>query len=528
MTKQTKRLISGTIILSVSGLFVKLISVLYKWPLTNLVGIETMGYLNTVYSTYLVLTAVGLVGIPATISKLVAEEREAGNYREAHSIFLTSLIVSVGIGVIVSIFFVFLPSFAGIFAWEGEVRYVLWGLAASPIFIAASGAIRGYFQGMEDMLPTAFSQIIENLGKVLLGVGLVFVFLRIGLPDYVSISGASVGISAGFITATLYLWGKYLEKRDSFISGEEREAAGFRGNLVGKLLWVAVPITISSAMVSIMGLVDATSIYHVLTAMGESKESSRIILSSVTTVQTVINVPLAISAAVSASILPAIAIAKVRKDKTEINDKINIALQLATKMALPAMVGIIVLADPILKLLYKEPLDAGLLKVYSIAMLLMILSQSISSILQGLSGYYKSLLAVMTGSVVKIFANYFLLKMGWGGYALITASILYFLVIVGMNFAFLQKVVTIRLDYRQMLVKPLFAAAFMGFAVWVCYPPVVRFVPSYFVGVAFSVAIAIPIYGIGLLIMKGFQEEEILLLPKGAKILTYLQRKNRI
>lgn len=525
MTKQTKRLISGTMILSVSGLFVKLISVLYKWPLTNLVGVDTMGYLNTVYPAYLVLTAVGLIGIPATVSKMVAEEREIGNRRQAHNIFLTALGVSLGLGVMVSIFFLFLPSFAGVFAWESEVRYVLWGLWASPIFIAVSGAIRGYFQGMENMLPTAISQIIENVGKVVLGVGLVFLFLRLQLPDYISISGASIGITVGLFLTMVFLWFQYRRHRDTFISVEERDGAGFQAGLVKKLLWVALPITISSAMVSIMGLIDTTSIYHILTTMGESKESSRIILSSVTTVQTVVNVPLAISAAVSASILPAIAIAKVRKDKKEINDKINIALQLATKMALPSMVGIFVLAEPILKLLYKEPLDAGLLKLYSICMLLMIVSQSISSILQGLSGYYKSLIAVLVGSVVKIAGNYLLLRLGWGGYALIGASILYFAVIAGMNFWFLRREEKVYLDYSPMIVKPLLSAIIMGVAVWGMYPLVTRLVPSYFVGVALSVMMAIPLYGIVLFWVKGFGEEEILLLPGGTKILAYLQKK---
>ena len=122
MTKQTKRLITGTMLLSFSGLFVKLINILYKLPLTNLVGIKTMGYFNTVYSVYLVLTAALLTGIPATISKLVAEEREAGNYRRAHQVFQTGFWLATGLGLAVSVAFVFLPAGAGVFSWEPETR----------------------------------------------------------------------------------------------------------------------------------------------------------------------------------------------------------------------------------------------------------------------------------------------------------------------------------------------------------------------------------------------------------------------
>ena len=148
-------------------------------------------------------------------------------------------------------------------------------------------------------------------------------------------------------------------------------------------------------------------------------------LSSVTTAQTVINVPLAVSAALAVSILPAVAVAGVRRDQAEMNDKINMGLQLVMKMGLPAMVGIFLLAEPILRLLYyKERIPGGLLQLYSICMLVMILAQSVSSILQGLSGYYKTLLAVLAAAVFKLAGKIVFLKAGLGAAALIWASIL--------------------------------------------------------------------------------------------------------
>ena len=536
MTRQTKRLISGTMILSFSGLIVKLINILYKQPLTNMVGITTMGYFNTVYPTYLVLTAASLVGIPATISKLVAEKREAGDSQEAHRIFQVGLLCSTILGICVGIAFLFLPSYAEVFAWEPEIRYVLWGLALSPTMIGISGAIRGYFQGMQNMVPTAVSQIVENVFKVLLGVGLVYVFMKNNLLGEVSISGATIGISLGYLLATVYLVWQYYRWRKTFLGKEsEKEdteshvpAASGKEAMIryaGKIFWVAVPITISSAMVSIMGFIDSTMIYHLVAADGGSQEMARTALSSVNTVQTIINVPLAISAAIAVSVLPAIAAAGVRKDRAEINDKMNTALQLATKMALPSTVGIYLLASPILQLLYREKIDAGLLQIYSICMLFMILAQSVSSILQGLSGYYKTLFAVMVAAIVKIAGNMVFFSAGLGATALIWSSLLYFVIIFAINFIFLKKETEIRLDQGKIVWKPLLASIIMGVAAWavytIGYAALGRNTPT----VILAVVAAMPVYAAALLWLKGFSEEEILILPKGKKILRYLQKR---
>lgn len=532
MTKQTKRLISGTLILSASGLIVKLINILYKWPLTNMVGLETMGYFNTVYSTYLVLTAASLIGIPATISKLVAEEREKENYQEAHRIFKTAFALSFVIGLTVSILFVFLPFYTKIFAWESEVGYVLWGLALSPVLISICGAIRGYFQGMQDMVPTAVSQVIENGIKVAAGVGLVYLFMHKDLPGYISISGATIGISLGFVFTALYLIWAYFRRKDSVLSagsgtlnsGDKAELS--RPKLVSKLLWIAIPITISSAMISIMGFLDSGLIYHIYTAMQDSKENARIALSSVTTAQTVINVPLAISAAISVSVLPAIAVAKVHGDKEELSDKINTAFQLATKMAFPSMVGIFVLAGQILRLLYKNAdIAPQLLQLYSICMLFMILAQSVSSILQGLSGYYKSLMAVLVGIVIKTAGLFAFVKAGWQGNGLIASSLLYFLVIFAMNYLFLKKQAEFHLEKATVIIKPLVASLVMGAIVYLTYQVILWIVPSNFMAVVGSVIAAIPVYALTLLLLKGFSKEELLLLPKGKKIVNYLEQR---
>lgn len=546
MTKHTKRLISGTMILSFSGLIVKLINILYKLPLTNMVGLKTIGYFNTIYPTYLVLTAAMLVGIPATISKLVAEERELGNIAKAHQIFRSGLFCSAVLGLAVGIFFVFLPSYAAIFAWEPEIRYVLWGLAVSPVLIGVGGSIRGYFQGMQNMVPTAISQIVENLFKVVLGVGLVYLFMQRGLPDYIVISGATIGISLGMVLATGYLIWQYYRWRPSFLrekevspllSGEnvsggsrrsEQADSANTGKYIGKILWISVPITISMAMVSIMGFVDSTMAYHAFTAIGMAQETVRKELSSVITVQTVINVPLAISAAVSVSVLPAIAVAGIRKDKVELNDKINTALQLATKMALPSAMGIFLLAEPILTLLYREKIDAGLLRIYSVCMLFMILAQSVSSILQGLSGYYKTLFSVLVAVVFKIAGNYILPGLGFGIAALIWSSLLYFVIIFGVNYFFLKRQTEMTPDRGRIIWKPLLASIIMGAVAWLGYRVVFACMSKNAVAVILAVALAMPVYAAAMLLLKGFTAEEILILPKGKKVLGYLQSKGLV
>lgn len=544
MTKQTKSLIGGTMILSFSSLIVKLINILYKLPLTNMVGVKTMGYFNTIYPTYLVLTAASLVGIPATISKLVAEEREAGKPEAAHRIFQTGLACSSLIGLGVGLIFLFLPAYAEIFAWEGEIRYVLWGLALAPLLIAISGAIRGYFQGMQNMVPTAISQVIENLFKVILGVGLVWLMMKRNLADYISISGATIGISLGYILASAYLIWQYYQLKASFFEeggqakkvdrkirprlrskGGKKGQADHRPSYMGKILWAAIPITLSSAMISIMGFIDSTMIYHSFAGIGISQPVARAELSAVNTVQTVINVPLAISAALAISILPAIAVAGVHQDQKEINDKINTGLQLASKTALPAVMGILLLARPILDLLYKDKINPQLLQIYSICMLFMILAQSVTSILQGLSGYYQTLVAVGVGVIFKIGANSLFIRAGWGGLGLIGASVVYFQIILAINFFFLRRQVKLSLDWARIIWRPLVASTIMGGLSWLIYQGLYYYLHHNGVAVLVAVGGGMVVYAIVMVAIKGFSPEEILILPRGQKVLAYMQKK---
>ncbi|MBN2221070.1 MAG: polysaccharide biosynthesis protein, partial [Vallitaleaceae bacterium] len=410
MTKQTQRFIKGTLILSIAGMLAKVISVFYKVPLEYLTGTVGLGLYQAVYPLYSVLTAAALIGIPNSISKIIAEDIAKKEYRKAHLTFRTGLFLTTGIGLFISLFLlIFGKEIVRVFPWDKGTYYVLLGLSISPAFVGISGAIRGYMQGMQEMVPTAVSQIIENTMKVLIGIGLVVIFIKVDASLPITVGGAAFGASAGFIMATLYLMFVYIRKRPKIRERIESDSHGRsydRKRILMKIGHIAIPVTIASATFSIMSLIDSLTISNFIRGNIEVEgiivEEASYILGLIAKAQTVINVPLVLSVSLIINIVPSISAANVQKDKNELKLKIWEGIDMAIKLALPAAVGIIVLAEPILTLLYREGEGAYYLQLYGISLVLMILAQSLTGMLQGLSKYYVPLWIVFIAAVAKL------------------------------------------------------------------------------------------------------------------------------
>ena len=181
MTKQTEKLVKGTLLLTIAGIVAKIFSAFYRIPLAYLVKDEGIGYFFTVYPMYALLTSAALVGIPNAVSKLVAEEVAIGAYKKAHKTFKDALVLTTLLGLIVSLVMFFgADFFIKIGDWPVGTKYSIWGFAIAPVFVSIIGATRGYFQGLNRMKPTAMTQIIENAVKLVVGISLVMILLGRG------------------------------------------------------------------------------------------------------------------------------------------------------------------------------------------------------------------------------------------------------------------------------------------------------------------------------------------------------------
>ncbi len=543
MTKQAQRMIKGTLVLSIAGIFAKIISAFYKVPLEGMIGIYGLGLYNMTYPLYSMLTAAGLMGIPNSVSKLVAEELALNEYNKAHQTFRMAFIITGALGLAISlILFMFSHEIVAASSWRPDAYYALIGLSFAPLFIGIAGAIRGYLQGMQVMLPTGISQIIENLFKVIIGIGLVSLLQSGGQSIPVQVGGAALGVSIGMFLSAIYLSIVYFKKRKTIKLNIEKNDKGViysKKEIAKKIAYIAIPVTIASASYSIFALIDSMTIPSLLTETmiieGITDTTGTYVMGLFAKIQTIVNVPLVISVSLIISIVPSISAANVLKNKDELKIKIKEAIEIGLKLALPAAAGIIVLAEPILNLLYTNADGYKYLQVLAIGLVFMILSQSFLGILQGLSKYYTSLIVVVIAGIVKLGVNVIFIQTSLKGYGALVGTVLYYVVITCISYIVIKRQVDFKQSLTHGVLKPLVSSGIMGIITYISYQLVynllignLRMTYANVIATAVSVLFGIVIYAVVMVALKAFTRDEIMILPKSNNIIAWLEKHRLI
>ncbi len=542
MTKQTQTFIRSALILSLAGIIAKVISAFYKIPLKILTGTAGVGYYNAVYPIYSILTAAALMGIPNSVAKLVAEELANKEYNKAHQTFRISFIITVTMGLIVSaLFLIFRNEIVDLFKWDGSV-YAIAGLGLAPLFIGIAGAIRGYLQGMQDMVPSGISQIIENTFKVLIGISLVVYFQKMGYSLPQQIGGAALGVTGGLFLSALYLSLVYLSKRKDIkahIKANDKQVKYSRKKIAKKIAYLAVPVTIASASYSIMTFIDSSTLSLILSKPMFIDGLKMVIDSKVISVgtytigvlgqvQAIVNVPLVISLSLIISIVPSISAANAKKNGEELKAKIREATEIGAKLSIPAAMGIYVLAGPLLQLIFGDQEGTIYLQGYTLCLVFMILSQSLIGILQGLGKYYIALIVVVGGAVTKVLLNIIIIRSSLGAFGAIIGTLGYYMFIALTCYVIIRKLTHFTQSFVHAYLKPVIASGIMGIIVYFTYEFVHKSQNSNILGIGISVIIGIIAYGIAMICLKAFTKDEIAILPKHERILSWLEKRKLI
>lgn len=473
MSKSTEKFVKGTLILSVAALFAKVLSAFFRVPLTALIGDIGMGYYGYGYPIYTLCTAIAIVGIPSTIAKLVAEKRVLGQYKEAHLIFKHTLKLMIGVGAIMSaLLAIGAPFMIRAFKWESQTIYSLWGLALSPLFVCIMGVYRGYFQGMQNMMPTAISQVIENLGRVIVGLALAVAFL----PDVAKAAGgASFGAVAGGICGAIVLSILYIKKRPEIASEMNTQVTAVSKEITFKyiaktVLWIAIPISIGAAVNSVMNFMDSALVSARLISFGVSEIDATASFGQLTKVATFINFPLTFGMALVVGVVPAIAEAMAKKDMKEVQDKIELGTRFALLISLPAAIGLAVLANPIMKLIYPTAPEGGkVLAISALSIAFVMLGQAFTGIQQGMGRVWVPVKALVYAAIVKGIFNFILVASPLKVTGAAVASIIGYAVFSAYNYFAMRKATGFKLNVSLVLIKPIIASLAMGACAWGTY-----------------------------------------------------------
>jgi stage V sporulation protein B len=524
--------LKGAAILGIAGIIVKILGAVYRIPIVNIIKDEGIGYYQTAYPFYSLLLTIATAGFPVAIAKLASEKRAVGDYKGAYKVFKVALLGLIIGGTLASLFVALGARTIVEKLKNPNAYYSLIALVPALFFVPIMSAFRGFFQGRQNMTPTAISQIAEQLSRVASGLFLTSYLLKYGIP--IAAGGASFGGSVGGIVGGITIFIIFMMSRkeihheiENSIESKEYKVS----NIVKDLLVISIPITLGSSIAPIMDAIDTTFVLNRLQAINYSEELANSLYGQLKGMaQTLINLPQVFSIAISMSLVPAIADAKARKRKTEINSIASSGIRMTLLIGLPCAFGLFVLAKPIIGLLYyKNTLETinstgEILSYLSFGVITLTLVQCLTAILQGLGRVMVPVINLFIGAVVKVILTYVLTgipSINIKGAAISTVAA--YTIAALLDLMSLVRSSKIKLDFKNIFLKPLISSIVMAIIAKASFILLNNIIGQRLATIL-AVLIGVVLYFILLIITGSITTEDFKLLPKGDKIEKKLER----
>lgn len=516
--------VQGATMIAAAHLLVKAIGACFKIPLELMIlGKEGMGIYNSAYTIYNWLFMISTAGLPVAVSKMVSESVSLGNTAEAKKIFSISkrLLFLVGAAGSAVLFFGAAP-FANALA-APSAKYAIMAMAPSLFFVAVMSAYRGYFQGQNNMAPTAISEVIESLGKLVAGLALGFACVGYGLQFGAAgaIGGVTVGTAFGLLFLLTYTAGT--RRKSEIHTAHSRGSVRSTLKLLRQLIYIAIPITLGVSVFTLTSLIDTAMVMNQLQGLGYDEAQRLTMTGYLGHAVTMFNVPPTIIAAIAVSIVPTVAAALAVGNRRLAVENTKSALRITILLALPCAVGLCVLASPILQLVYKDANYSFLLNVMGLAVALVTLVQVGNAILQANGKVWVPVINMAIGGIVKIIVNLVLVsrpEINING-APIGTFLCYFTV-MALNLRAIKRITGITYEFSDFILRPLVSVLVMGMATLVTYDFANNFFHHYILAMALAIAVAIVVYLSMMFLVRGVRREDILLLPKGKQFYALL------
>ena len=563
----------GALILSAAAILVKLIGALFKIPLT-MIDRTAFGYFDTAYQIYVPIYTIAIAGFPIAVSRMVSESVTLHRYRDVRVIYRVALKIfmitgTIGTLIMLAASFIY-PTFIG----QLDARYTMLVMSPAILFCCIVSAHRGLYEGTRNMYPTAISQVIEALGKLVLGLAFAYGALYFGQWQFSQGSavfgrmaetkaqaleyslpfiaaGGMIGVTFGSFCALIYLMIHHHRYGDGITREELAQSpkAMTSRKALKVLVAIAFPVVLGSLATQLTNLIDVMSLQRCLKIVYEQHTSvidglyAAQILAEGTnnvpvwlvgnrgTALALVNLVPNITLTFGISALPVITSAWALRDKRQIKSTIQSVLRITLLVAMPAGVGLTVLAKPIMNLIYGASTAAvagPYLAISGIAVVFICLMAPINAILQAVGRADIPAKIILVGGVIKLILNVVLIlqpSINIMGSAY--SSLVCYVVMVVLSLFSLRRVVSIHLRLRSVFLKPFFAALCCGAAAWASNG-LLAHVISDRISTVLAMALAGVIYVIVLLMLKTLTREDILMMPKGQKIAQILEKHDWI
>lgn len=523
-------------ILAAAGIISRIIGLLYRSPLNSIIGSLGLGYYQSAYAYYTIILLISSYSIPSAISKVIAQKLAVKEYRNAHRIFLCALVYVLVIGGTASLFLFF---GAGLFVEETAVP-VLRTLAPTIFIYGILGVLRGYFQAHKSMVQTSVSQILEQIANAAVSIGGAYLLIRVFMKTmempadtegqvrraiYGAV-GSALGTGMGVLVALLFMLGVYGLNRRMIHRRIQRDThpnVDSYSTIIKMITAVVTPFILSTAIYNLPSSVNTkifTDYYPSVKELDTVAITANWGIFSGKAL-TISNIPIAFASAMAAAMLPSVAQLIAARDVEGAKEKIGVAVKTTMLISIPSAVGLFVLATPVTSLLFSDTAEelalAGrLLMALSLSVVFYALSTLNSNILQGLGRLNTPIINAAVALVLQTVAACGLLFFtDLDLYSIAIANTLYSGIMCFLN----QMAVRRAIGYRQEIMRtffiPFLASVFMGAAAWAVYEGMYLLTDSMRISVIPAIPVAVVVYFVMLILMRGVTEQELRGFPKG-------------
>ena len=574
----SQSMMNGAMVLTVSMILVKIIGMLYKIPLTITIDMVGRGYFSNAFNLYSPIYAIAITGLPVVVSRMVSERMALERYNDVREIRRVATRVFLLVGAIAFVVILALAYPYAMHYTTGKLNSLpaIIVIAPSLFFCCLMSIYRGYYEGLRNMYPSAISQVIEALCKLILGLSFAMFVMRFGVAEYAAkgtvfgreaaseayamsmiypwaAAAAILGITIGTLAGSIFLILRHVLKGDGiskqqFLSSPEPAS---RKELRGEMIKISVPIVLSSVVLNVTNLIDNANVQRLLNltvakfpeiiqdiyggafANTVSENRATYIWGLYNTTLDFRTLIPTIVTALGVSALPVISAAWTLREKHNIQKTINAVLRVAMMISLPAGFGMAVLSKEIMTLFYETAEHtSAILMIFGLFTWLMAISAPIVSLLQGIGRADVPVKTLIIATAAKLGANYMLVsnpRINVNGAAI--GTVIFFVIVVAGNLYMLLRVSKTKLKLTSVLWKPLFCAALCAAGAWLTSSLAMRFLPrllpSFFGGgtrllplaaICLAMGVAVVIYIVTMLLTRAVTADDLEFLPKGKKI----------
>ena len=530
----TSFLVQGSI-LAMASIISRIIGLVYRIPLTAIIGNKGNDYYGCAFEIYNILLIISSYSLPLAVSKLVSADMSLGRKKNVYRILKCALIFGLVSGTIAALILFFGAEFiTGTIMKTPYSIFAVKVLVPTLIVVAVLGVMRGFFQGLGTMMPSAVSQILEQIANAIVSVWAAYVLYNYGTKvgavlgnaeNYAAAYGAAggtLGTGTGAVVGLLFAAFVLLAYLSVFKRQmkRERRAKVDSYSYIFKILFITIiPVLMSTTIYNCNAILDQAIFKNIANLQGYSandiSEWNGIYTGKY---KTLINVPISIASALAASSVPALTAAYTNGKKEAVRSQINTAIRFIMVVAFPCAVGMGVLASPILQLLFRDSSETAehMLQVGAVTILFFSLSTLSKGLLQGIGRMKEPIKNAIIALVLHLgllAALMFLFDLNI--FAVVIANAAFGLIMCILNAGSIRRYSGYHQEIRKTFFVPAIAAAGMGVVVWLVYHGILYVLRVNAVATLLSIVIGAAVYAVLLLLLKGLNEQEILRFPKG-------------